>query len=270
MVTRYENARALLLACALSKAGEPQLSTKQTAQFAAFVQHAWNSDTRRFRNFMSYDRRWLEPQGSEDSHGRTLWALGECASGQSDPALKKWAATLFETALPEVQAFSSPRAWAFTLLGLDAYCKSTLQAPVAERIRRHLAHRLMTSFAAHASDDWAWFEDGLAYDNARLFQALIQNGGSTEETSYTNVGLRSLRWLMKLQTAPSGCFRPVGSHSLANFVNHRTHLINRASRPQHRFRPVSQRIGSIPMARGKARHGGHFVGSSATTICESR
>ena len=208
-----DNARALLLACALSKAGEPQLSTKQTAQFAAFVQHAWNPDTRRFRNFMSYDRRWLEPQGSEDSHGRTLWALGECASGQSDPALKKWAATLFETALPEVQAFSSPRAWAFTLLGLDAYCKSTLQAPVAERIRRHLAHRLMTSFAAHASDDWAWFEDGLAYDNARLSQALIQNGGSTEETSYTNVGLRSLRWLMKLQTAPSGCFRPVGSHS---------------------------------------------------------
>jgi hypothetical protein len=71
-----------------------------TARFAAFIQHAWNSNTRRFRNFMSYDRQWLEPQGSEDSHGRTLWALGECARNDTNPSRRGWAAALFKTALP--------------------------------------------------------------------------------------------------------------------------------------------------------------------------
>ena len=117
-----DNARALLFSCALASSGEAQLSETLTARFAAFVQHAWNPDTRRFRNFMSYDRRWLEASGSEDSHGRTLWALAECARNDTDPSRRRWAAALFKTALPVVEDFSSPRAWAFSLLGLDAYC----------------------------------------------------------------------------------------------------------------------------------------------------
>ena len=79
-----DNARALLLACALNHHGERRLPEVLTSRFAAFVQHAWNRDTRRFRNFMSFDRRWLEDKGSEDSHGRTLWALGECSRGDAN------------------------------------------------------------------------------------------------------------------------------------------------------------------------------------------
>ena len=112
-----DNARALLFASSLANFGEAQLSRSITARFAAFIQHAWNPDNRRFRNFMSYDRRWLEQQGSEDSHGRTLWALAECARKDIDPSRRKWAEALFKTALPIVEEFSSPRAWAFTLLG---------------------------------------------------------------------------------------------------------------------------------------------------------
>ena len=74
-----DNARALLLACALNEPGEQPLADVLTARFAAFVQHAWNPDIGRFRNFMGFNRTWLEDKGSEDSHGRTLWALGECA-----------------------------------------------------------------------------------------------------------------------------------------------------------------------------------------------
>src|SRR5271154_4439485 len=117
-----DNARALLFSSLLVNCGEVQLAESVTARFAAFIQHAWNPDTLRFRNFMSYDRRWLEDQGSEDSHARTLWALGDCARRGADPPRRRWAAELFKTALPTVEAFSSPRAWAFTLLGLDAYC----------------------------------------------------------------------------------------------------------------------------------------------------
>ena len=208
-----DNARALLFSSTLSKFGEMQLSETTTARFAAFIQHAWNPDTRRFRNFMSYDRRWLEESGSEDSHGRTLWALAECACEDADPSRRRWAAALFKTALPAVETFSSPRAWAFSLLALDAYCTLVGGDLFANRLRRILADRLMSLFSATETNDWIWFEDMLAYDNARLPQALIQTGLTTRTRPYVEVGLRSLRWLMSLQTASSGCFRPIGTKS---------------------------------------------------------
>ena len=162
---------------------------------------------------MSYERRWLEDQGSEDSHGRTLWSLGDCARRDADPSRRKWAAALFKTALPAVEKFSSPRAWAFTLLGLDAYCALARDDFAASRMRGLLADRLVALFAATQTRDWLWFEDSLAYDNARLPQALIQTGLATRNASYIDTGLRSLRWLMSLQTTSSGCFRPVGTGS---------------------------------------------------------
>jgi glycosyltransferase involved in cell wall biosynthesis len=208
-----DNARALLFASSLANSGEAQLSETITARFASFIQHAWNPDTRRFRNFMSFDRRWLEEQGSEDSHGRTLWALAECARKDTDPSRRRWAAALFNTALPAVEEFSSPRAWAFSLLGLDAYCTLVGGDLGANRVRRLLADRLMSLCSATETKDWVWFEDLLAYDNARLSQALIQTGLTTHTPPYVDAGLRSLRWLMSLQTTSSGDFRPVGTKS---------------------------------------------------------
>jgi glycosyltransferase involved in cell wall biosynthesis len=208
-----DNARALLFSSSLAISGEKRLSETMTARFAAFIQHAWNPDTRRFRNFMSYDRRWLEESGSEDSHGRTLWALAECAGKDADPSRRRWAAALFKTALASVEEFSSPRAWAFSLLGLDAHCTMVGGDPVADRMRRLLGDRLMSLYSATATQDWVWFEDALAYDNARLPQALIQTGMTTQTPRYIEVGLRSLHWLQSLQTTPSGYFRPVGTKS---------------------------------------------------------
>ena len=207
-----DNARALLVACALNRPGEQRLAEPLTACLAAFVQHAWNPETRRFRNFMSFDRRWLEAAGSEDSHGRTLWALGACAQGDANPSRRRWAAALFAEALPPVEAFQSPRAWAFTLLGLDAY-GAVGTAPEADRLRHVLAGRLMALLSAVGTKSWVWFEETLAYDNARLSEALIVTGLATGVFAYVEAGLRSLRWLMALQTTPAGLFRPVGSDS---------------------------------------------------------
>jgi glycosyltransferase involved in cell wall biosynthesis len=208
-----DNARALLFSSALVSSGEKQLSGAITSRFAAFIQHAWNPDTSRFRNFMSYDRRWLEESGSEDSHGRTLWALAECACKDTDPSRRRWAASLFKTALPAVEAFRSPRAWAFSLLGLDAFCRQVGGDPVGNRVRGLFAERLMAALSAAETKGWVWFEDLLAYDNARLPQALIQTGVTMETPAYVDAGLRSLRWLMSLQTTSTGCFRPVGTKS---------------------------------------------------------
>ena len=208
-----DNARALLLACALNEPGEQPLANVLTARFAAFVQHAWNPDTGRFRNFMGFNRIWLEDKGSEDSHGRTLWALGECARKDASPSRRRWATALFAQALPAAKNFLSPRASAFTLLGLDAYCTAVPDDRHAREIRHILADRLMSGLKSVETPDWLWFEESLAYDNARLPQALIVTGMATQTPGYVDAGLRSLRWLMSQQTASTGCFRPVGTAS---------------------------------------------------------
>jgi len=208
-----DNARALLVACALNAAGEQRLPEPLTTRLAAFVQDAWNPDTKRFRNFMSFDRRWLEEVGSEDCHGRALWALGRCARSDATPARRRWAASLFAEALPAVALFSSPRAWAFTLLGLDSYCVAVAEGGGAREMRQLLVDKLMSIMSSVATKDWMWFEEGLAYDNARLPQALIVTGGALDAPHYVAAGLRSLRWLMTLQTSGTGVFRPVGSES---------------------------------------------------------
>lgn len=211
-----DNARALLVACALNAPSERPLPEALTARFAAFIQHAWNSDAKRFRNFMSFDRRWLEEIGSEDSHGRTLWALGECARSDTSTSRRQWAACLFAEALPAVERFHSPRAWAFTLLGLDAYCATHPGNCGAGELRHLLGDKLMSIMRSVETRDWVWFEEGLAYDNARLSQALIVTGISLGAAQYVAAGLRSLRWLMTLQTSEAGLFRPVGSESFGH------------------------------------------------------
>jgi glycosyltransferase involved in cell wall biosynthesis len=208
-----DNARALLFSNMLHGNRETHLPERVTACFAAFIQRAWNPESRRFRNFMSYGGEWLEESGSEDSHGRTLWALGECARADVDLSRRKWAASLFKTALPAAEEFTSPRAWAFSLLGLDAYFAVFRDDLDAARVRRLLADRLIAAFHRVKTKDWIWFEEVLAYDNARLSQALIQTGTTTNTPTYVNAGLQSLRWLMELQTAPAGHFRPIGNES---------------------------------------------------------
>jgi glycosyltransferase involved in cell wall biosynthesis len=211
-----DNARALLVACALNASPGAKLSQALTSRFASFIQHAWNPDRNRFRNFMSFDRRWLEESGSEDSHGRTLWALGVCAARDTDPARREWAAVLFARALSIVERFRSPRACAFTLLGLGAVTAAGTAHPEMMRMQSLLANKLQAIFLAVETADWVWFEAGLSYDNARLCQAMIVTGIALKEDKYIETGLRSLRWLTKMQTSPAGNFRPVGSHSFGD------------------------------------------------------
>lgn len=211
-----DNARALLLACALNSPGEQRLPEVLTARFAAFVQHAWNPDTKRFRNFMGFDRNWLEDTGSEDSHGRTLWALGVCALSDANPSRRTWAASLLAEVMPTAEKLRSPRAWAFVLLGLDAYCAAVVNDVRAISLRILLADRLMLVLAAVETPGWIWFEEGLAYDNARLPQALIMTGIATGAPAYLAAGLKSLRWLVTQQTSSTGQFRPVGTEGFSD------------------------------------------------------
>jgi hypothetical protein len=211
-----DNARALLVTCALNDRGEAPMAEPMAARFASFIQHAWNPDLKRFRNFMSFGRQWLEEQGSEDSHGRTLWALGQCALTDACPSRQTWAGDLFRQALPTVLSFTSPRAWAFALIGLDAYCAAHPACSQSHAIRTELAERLMRLLDKAERPGWVWFESGLSYDNPRLCQALILTGEAERQPRYVEAGLRTLRWLTDHQTAPNGVFRPVGSETFGD------------------------------------------------------
>lgn len=206
-----DNARALLLSAHLSAAGNSAIPDRQTGSFAAFVEHAWNPDTGRFRNFMSFDRRWLEDQGSEDSHGRTLWALGACALSDADTLRRRWANVLFERAMHASLSFKSPRAWAFALLGLNDYCHVNPDDGKSFDLRLRLAEKLMDLQKRVSKGGRLWFEEGLSYENARLSQALIVTGLATGTEHYTQVGVDTLRWLMTQQTGKKGQFRAIGT-----------------------------------------------------------
>lgn len=200
-----DNARGLILAATLSRRGlEPAFAQELHARTAAFVQHAWNDDRRQFRNFMSYDRRWLEEAGSEDSHGRAVWALGVVCRDQARTDVRRWARELLERAAPTLAGFTSPRALAFGLLGLVAG-SDAFERPEVSDLRDRLAGRLCGHLRDNRAAGWTWFETSLTYDNARLPQALLAAGER-------DAGLDTLGWLCREQTAEAGHFRPIGSN----------------------------------------------------------
>ncbi|MDQ8193432.1 glycosyltransferase family 4 protein [Coraliomargarita sp. SDUM461004] len=210
-----DNARALVLTSMLDNihAGDAwNESYRHLAQtYAAFLQHAFNVENGRFRNFMSFDRRWLEEAGSDDSHARSLWALGACVGRSHDINLQNWAARLFESALPAVLSMGSPRAWAFALIGLHEYQRRLSGVRAISDARSELAQRLLELYREQASDDWPWFEPILSYCNARLPHALIVSGRGLHDEEMLQVGLSSLDWLMQQQVDERGYFAPIGS-----------------------------------------------------------
>ena len=178
-----------------------------TDTYAAFLNHAYASDHQQFKNFMSYSREWLEEVGSDDSTGRTVWALGACIGRSSDRNLTTWAMSLLEQVLPTIPKLGSPRTWAFALVGLHEYLKRFNNDRLAKTIQHQLTEKLMFRFSETAMEDWPWFENVLSYDNAVLAHALIVSGDSEG----VELGLKALRWLMTLQMSDRGHFQPIGS-----------------------------------------------------------
>jgi hypothetical protein len=209
-----DNARALLLTTIIEDEGTEDLRAVRalSSRYLAFVNHAFNVDTGRFRNFMSYARQWSENQGSEDSQGRALWALGSVVGRSVDPGKQNLGSRLFHAGLPVVTAFSSPRAWAFTLLGINEYLRAFKGDTNVQTVRAQLAEKLLGLFQRTHGKDWPWFEDGLTYSNARLSQALLISGARMHNEEMKEAGLKSLEWLVSLDFSEEGYFSPVGSN----------------------------------------------------------
>jgi glycosyltransferase involved in cell wall biosynthesis len=214
--TTDDNARALIVSTLLDEsllfqyeAEHPNLSSR----YLAFLWLAFHSDTGRFRNFLGYDRKWQEDVGSEDSHGRALWALGSVLGHSQNAGLRGAAGRLFEAAVPAILTFSSPRAWAFGILGLQAYLDWFPGDRTIQGIRNTLANRLLDIYERSHSETWHWFEKSLAYSNARLSQALILAGWRSNNHRMIEAGMDSLKWLVAEQHRDDAeMFVPIGSN----------------------------------------------------------
>jgi glycosyltransferase involved in cell wall biosynthesis len=213
--TTDDNARALIVSTFLIETLAIDQRSEQlniSRRYLAFLWLAFRSDTGRFRNFLDYNRKWLEGIGSEDSHGRALWALGTVLGHSQNAGLRGAAGRLFEAAVPAVVAFSSPRAWAFSILGLQAYLDWFPGDRAIQGIRNTLANRLLDIFERSHSDTWHWFEKSLSYSNARLPQALILAGGRSNNKKMVATGIESLEWLVAAQHCEDKeIFVPIGS-----------------------------------------------------------
>jgi glycosyltransferase involved in cell wall biosynthesis len=208
-----DNARALTVSALLEELGNEETSDL-TSRYFAFVWYAFNSETGRFRNFMDYQRNWLEENGSDDSHGRTLWALGTVLGRSNTPALQSMAGWVFEKALPAILHTSSPRAWAFALIGIHEYLHRFAGDRRVTQVREQLAGRLLKLYQNNRADEWRWYEKSLTYCNAALPHALLTCGQGIPNSDMSEAGLESLSWLADLQRAEEagGYFVPIGSN----------------------------------------------------------
>ncbi len=207
-----DNARGLILTVLLEELGEDSAQVRGLAStYTAFLQYAFNPKLKRFRNFMSFERAWLEEAGADDCHARVLWALGVCVGRSQRRSFQALAGPLFNRALPTALEFTYPRSWAFTLLGIHEYLRRLSGDRQAQQIRETLTARLLQMFEKCCSDDWPWCEETLTYDNARLAHALILSGSATGQQAVVDRGLKSLRWLAEVQTSEDGYFRPIGN-----------------------------------------------------------
>ncbi|MFZ0939421.1 MAG: glycosyltransferase family 4 protein [Candidatus Sulfotelmatobacter sp.] len=216
--TTDDNARALILAVLLGQVEKhqcgkvnPSMETSALC-YSAFLEHAFNPVKGRFKNFLRYDRRWNEPVGSEDCHGRALWAVGTVLGRSQDQGLRGAVGRLFEFSLPASVEFGSPRAWAYTLLGIQEYLTSYPGDRDAQKVRSALSRRLLEMYESIRRPDWKWFENVLAYGNARLPQALLLVGSACSDDRMISAGLESLDWLSQTQHCDiNRHFVPIGS-----------------------------------------------------------
>ncbi|SDA17282.1 glycosyltransferase family 4 protein [Sphingomonas sp. NFR15] len=207
-----DNARALMLTCKMDALADDTRDKWMTI-YESFLQYAWNPEARRFRNFMRFDRTWCEDAGSEDSNGRTLWALGVTARDARHAKHRDWAVAMFDMTASLAFELGSPRAHGFAMLGAAAILEAFPGHALARSILTRFSTELLALLEEARRPEWEWFEIVLAYDNARLPEALLRAGKALNRDDLIACGTATLDWIIAQQTSPEGRFRAVGSES---------------------------------------------------------
>ena len=185
-------ARLAVVSLALARRGDEQVWTSSLYRALAFLHAA--TEEGGMRNFMGYDRRWLDEPHVGDHVGRSVWALGDILATAWVPAVVRPAGDLLDRLVGTLTGDVSLRTAAYTVLGLSRLDADRLE-PIAHRLLERLVEQLADAYQRTCSEDWCWFEDELSYDNARLSQALLIGGNALDRPELAELGLESLHWL---------------------------------------------------------------------------
>lgn len=217
--TTEDNARALMLTVLLEET-EQMFSYRLThlaSTYLAFINHAFNPENGRFRHAMTYDKVWLDESGSEECQGKVLWALGTCIGRSGHEGFQNLAGQLFEKALPSSSDFSSPLAWALTLIGIHEYFRRFDGDRLVNHSRELLAGNLYRLFLESNTRERPWFGKKLGPGAAWLPHALILSGRWLNHANMLKAGLESLLWLTQIHTSPRNCYHPARDEETENF-----------------------------------------------------
>ncbi|KUK74896.1 MAG: Glycosyl transferase group 1, partial [Proteiniphilum acetatigenes] len=205
-----DNARALLLSVMLqNEVQEVDEVNRLTCIYLSFIDYAYNPERKKFRNFMNYERQWLDTEGSEDSIGRTAWALGYTAAYTNVCNFYYHSNYLFEKVLEQIDSLTHPRALSYAILGLTHHTKVHEEPAVIKKLVKN-TKRLYALFDQTIHNEWLWFDDKVSYANNRIPHALIFAGTYLQDEKIIERGLKVLDWLIDKQFT-NGIFSPVGN-----------------------------------------------------------
>ncbi len=205
-----DNARALIAAVLYEHLHHDGACAELLDRYLAFVVNALNKDGC-FRNFMSYERRWLEDVGSDDSHCRALWSLGVASRFAPSERVKELAEVIFDRALPAVARFEHVHPMAYTLVALDERLAASGELDACREQQRAIGDRFYEVWRSNAGDGWPWWVNMLTWGNAKLPHALLVTGRALGRDDMVDAALRSLRWCIDVQTAPEGHLSVIGN-----------------------------------------------------------
>ena len=204
-----DNARALLMALMAYQQHKSQEALDLLPIYLSYI-HYMQRDEGNFRNFLSFRREYLDEVGSEDSFGRTVWALGYLISSAPNSSYREFAGELFFRAVPHLRQLHHLRGIANALIGVACYLQAHPDDDGLLAELRLLTAKLLAAYAAHRTAGWHWFEEKLTYDNAILPLALLHASAITGEAPARQVALEALAFLDELSFRP-GYLSPVGN-----------------------------------------------------------
>lgn len=203
--TTDDNSRALILAVMLLERFEDKQYLRLACRYLSFMMNAQNDDGS-FKNFMDYNREFIEKKGSEDCFGRCLWSLGRTISSPAVPEnIKRACHYILDRSLKNWPILTSPRAKAYTIIGLS-YLKQTKKNAMHIDV---LSMELVSQYVQYKDKDWHWFEDSMTYGNALLPWSLLRAYWTLKKEDFFETALESIEFVVS-KTVNKNCFKPIG------------------------------------------------------------
>jgi hypothetical protein len=167
-----DNARALMMTLMAYRQEKSPEAVRLMGIYLRFLMYM-QTDEGGFRNLLSFNRTYLDEDGTDDSFGRTVWALGYLVRHPPNEVTFQIGREMMERAIPHVNRIRSLRAMSFCIAGLVHFLARYPDHEACLRLVRERSQVILESYRDESSEDWHWFEPVIAYDNGIIPMALL-------------------------------------------------------------------------------------------------